>query len=109
MVPKDMQYEVLLIHHTEHAINNVSQYTINENPSGPFFQETNEEEHYQKLLSTVFNHKNNLPGITSCELKLMQLRTSENLLSFEMAQGVTSLDFSKSIDPFYFLELQEYN
>ena len=43
------------------------------------------------------------------KLYLWQMRECENLLTLEMSEEPIELDFYASIDPYSFMEIQEYN
>jgi hypothetical protein len=43
------------------------------------------------------------------KLYLWQMRECENLLTLEMSEQPTEVDFYTSIDPYSFMEIQEYN
>jgi hypothetical protein len=40
---------------------------------------------------------------------LWQMREGENVLTMEMAEEPSALDFQASIDPFIIMELQQFN
>lgn len=42
-------------------------------------------------------------------LYLWQMRECENIITLEMSEKPTELDFYASIDPYCFMEIQEYN
>ena len=50
-----------------------------------------------------------LPFPTNASMYLWQMREGENVLTMEMAEEPTALDFQASIDPFIIMELQQYN
>ena len=72
------------------------------------FEDEDSDDHYRHLLKSVFWGGRTIQNQIE-DLRVMQLRESEHLLSIEMAEGLQLLDFTKSIDPVFFLELQEYN
>jgi len=43
------------------------------------------------------------------KLYMWQMRECENMITMEMAEEPSPIDFSASIDPYCFMELQEYN
>ena len=46
---------------------------------------------------------------TDTKLFMWQMRECENIFSMEMSEEPTELDFYNSIDPYCFMEVQEYN
>ena len=108
MVHKTAQYEALIVNNTEHSLYNNYRYGLKEKQSNLLGEEEDTDGHYRQLLKAVFLGKYGCVNQLE-ELQVMQLRESEHLLSLEMAGRAQQMDFSKSIDPFYFLELQEYN
>jgi len=58
--------------------------------------------------------KNLMPEIfcmftADTHLFLWQMRECENVMTLEMSEEPTALDFYTSIDPYCFMEVQEYN
>jgi hypothetical protein len=108
MVHKKAQYEALIINNTEHPLNIGYSYGLREKNFNLLFQNQDSDGHYRHLLKSVFWGEHIIQNQIE-DLKVMQLRESEHVLSFEMAESLQLLDFTKSIDPVFFLELQEYN
>ncbi len=50
-----------------------------------------------------------LPFSPDTQLFLWQMRECKNVFTLEMAENPTDLDFEMSIDPYCFMEIQNYN
>jgi hypothetical protein len=50
-----------------------------------------------------------LPFSSDAKLFLWQMRECKNTVTMEFAERPVDLDFTTSIDPYCFMELQEYN
>lgn len=50
-----------------------------------------------------------IPFSPDTQLFLWQMRECKNVFTLEMAENPTDLDFEMSIDPYCFMELQNYN
>ena len=50
-----------------------------------------------------------IPFSPDTQLFLWQMRECKNVFTLEMAENPTELDFEMSIDPYCFMELQNYN
>jgi hypothetical protein len=78
-------------------------------------QENNADQE-EKFMNACWNGmlKDMLPELfiqhhSDTQLFLWQMRTCKNTLTLEMAEEPREMDFSASIDPYCFMELQAYN
>lgn len=107
MIPSEGQYEVLILNKKTPPTpkNNKSKTSM---PMSFYTAQEVPDLYYRKVLQSFY--PGDFPTTESANgLELMQLRESEHVISIEMAGDLRRLDFSKSIDPFFFMELQEYN
>ncbi len=109
MAKLTIQQEVLLVNGTQFANRQYVEKSRSETKDNYLHQ-------HEKLKEACWNGllKDIIPELffvfgPDSKLYLWQMRECENMLTLEMSEKPTELDFYASIDPYCFMEIQEYN
>ena len=102
------QQEILLVNGTGFANRKYSELNSRESKNNPTHQDQFKQACWDGILKELMPE---LFFMFTPDVKLFmwQMRECDNMITMEMAEGPTELDYYASIDPYCFMEIQEYN